>query len=219
MVTSTTAVTNRRRRLRWAGCITVSSKPTITVSPTRLSSSTSGVPCSVTADHAVDHDTPSVRAHDAGVPSSAATRAQVHCAARTVSTRRGSASSGRCSVQVFVAQSGSDTTRSACATRAAPAGRRSVHRGAGRGVDPSPSPACHTPNSRRSVACRLDRDDQLVTVLAHLAHHEPARAQPQSSTVNHQGLPSLGPSTVTRFVETPSLSVDPHTGARPRFNA
>jgi hypothetical protein len=60
---------NRRRRRRLAGAMTVSSKPTIGVGPTRSGSSTSGSPCSITAAHTVDHDTPKRRAIDAGVAS------------------------------------------------------------------------------------------------------------------------------------------------------
>lgn len=65
---------NRRRRCRRAGDMTVSSNPTWAVTPTRSWSPTRQRPWRSTAVHAVDHVTPNLRAHDAGVPSNDATR-------------------------------------------------------------------------------------------------------------------------------------------------
>ena len=91
---------------RWAGCMTVSSKPTMATAPTRASSSTRCRAMRSTADHTVAHDTPKPRAIELGVPSMAAIRLVAHSPARAVSTRRGSAR-GACSVQVRTEQSAS----------------------------------------------------------------------------------------------------------------
>src|SRR5690606_4584881 len=68
--------------------------------------STRSWPTRTIADHTVDHDTPRLRAIDAGVPASAATRSAAHPATRSVSTRRGPAAPAR-SAHPLTSQSGS----------------------------------------------------------------------------------------------------------------
>jgi hypothetical protein len=134
--------------------MTVSSKPTISAGPISAGVCSRSLPMRSTADHTVDHDSPKLRAMEAGVPSMAATRSVAHSAARLVSTRRGSASSA-CSVQVFTSQSGSGQRqmrlRHRTRTKRCPAGasRRVTHR---RSLSTALVPQPEQPTSVRVVS-------------------------------------------------------------------
>jgi hypothetical protein len=73
VATSTTAVTNWRRRRRRADTITLSSKPSIDGGAASPGAVTRPAVSRAIAAHTVDHDTPNRRAIDAGVASIAAT--------------------------------------------------------------------------------------------------------------------------------------------------
>ncbi len=208
-----------KTRRRCAGCITVSSRPTIGVSPTRSASSTRSVAARSTADQTVGHDTPNPRAIDAIVPSTAQIRSVAQATARWVSTRRGPASS-HASAQVFVGQSES--------------GHDQVRRRTRNTIARSPDGASRSPTHRRSFAfARVPHTTQPVTVTVDST--EIVNSWPSSTTSSTlklsapnqsallpsatRGLLDLGPSEVTRLLEALLLSVDPHHPARPRFSA
>ena len=158
-----------------------------------------------TADHTVDHDTAKPRAMEAGVPSTASTRSVAHSAALVVSSRRGSANSV-CSVQVLTSQSGSGQRqtrlRHRIRTIRRPAGTsRSVthRRSFGMALVPQPE----QPTSRCVVSTSITSSVPSSMISS---TWKPDRAEPQRTTVDHQGLLYLGPSDSHEIRGGPSLS-------------
>jgi hypothetical protein len=171
----------------WAGCITVSSKPTIGVGPTRAGSSTRRRPTRCTADHTVDHDTAKSRPSDAGVAWIAAIWSVAHSAARLVRTRRGSANSAA-SVQVRTDLAVRIRTRPDALTPPHPH-RPIPSRGVAQGHPPAvlgygtraAARAPHHPGVGLHIDPRLD------PIQADLEHLETTRAEPlrARTTVAH----------------------------------
>src|SRR5690606_38108446 len=189
--------------------MTVSSKPTISTGPTRAGSSTRAVPWRTTAAHTVDHATPKLRATDAGVPSSAATRFVAHSAALVVSTRRGSASSA-VSVQVLVAQStsGQDQIRlrHRTSTARSPTGasRTVTHR---RSLARARDPHLRQPTTVAVVWTSTTSSASLTATSSTSKPAAPNHSAPLPSPT--RGLPSLGPSSSHEIRGGPHLTGGP----------